>query len=83
MEWCWAPSLCVTLSFCKKYFKIYFIYLFFSVLGLCYCTGFSLVVASRSNSLAMVLRVPLAVASLVAKRWLLGTRDSVVVALGL
>ena len=75
-------SLCNSI-FKKFFFYIYFIYLFFSVLGLCYCTGFSLVVASGSHSPAMVLRLPLAVASLVAKHWLLGTRAPVVETPGL
>ena len=83
VEWCWAPSLCVTLSLKKIFFLIYFIYLFFSVLGLCYCMGFSLVVASGSHSPAMVLRFLFAVASLVAKHWLLGTRAPVVETPGL
>ena len=49
-------------------------YLFFTVLGLCYCAGFSLVVASRSNSLVAVHRLLMAVAS-VAEHVLQGFRS--------
>ena len=45
-------------------------YLFWAVLGLHCCTGFSLVAASMGYSLAEVLRLLIVVASLVAKHGL-------------
>ena len=45
-------------------FKI-FIYLFLAVPSLCFCAGFSLVVASRGYSLVAMRRLLIAVASLI------------------
>ena len=47
-----------------------FIYIFLAVLGLSYCVGFSLDVASGGYSLIVVLRLLIAVASLGAKHGL-------------
>jgi len=44
-----------------------FIYLFLAVLGLCCCTGFSLVAADGAYFLVVVSRLLIAVASLVAE----------------
>ena len=49
------------------------------MLGLCCCTGFSLVVASRGYFLGVLRRLLIAVASLVAEHGLQGTQASVVV----
>ena len=62
---------------------ILFIYLFLTVLDLCCCTGFSLVVASRGYPPAVVLALLIAVASLVAEHGLQGNGVSVVRACGL
>ena len=51
-------------------FFIYIIYLFLAVLGLCCCTGFSPVVASRVYSLVAAHRLLIVVASLVAEHGL-------------
>ena len=58
-------------------------YLFLAVLGLRCCTGFSLVVGSEGYSLAVVLRILVVVASLVAEHRLWSTQASVVGARGL
>ena len=47
--------------------KTLWFFLFLAVLGLCCCVGFSLVVASGAFSLAVVHRLLIAVASLVAQ----------------
>ena len=52
---------------CIHFFKNFIYFLFSVVLGLCCCTGFSLVAVSRGYSLAVVLRLLIAVASLVAE----------------
>ena len=52
-------------------------YLFLAVLGLRCCTGFSLVVGSEGYSLAVVLRILVVVASLVAEHRLWSTQASV------
>ena len=57
-----------------------FIYLFLTLLGLHCCTGFPLVVASGGSSLAVVCGLLIAVASLVAKHQLHGSRAPVAVA---
>ena len=62
---------------------ILFIYLFLTVLDLCCCTGFSLVVESRGYPPAVVLALLIAVASLVAEHGLQGSGASVVRARGL
>jgi len=54
-----------------------------AVLGLCGCTGFSLVVADGTSSLVEVRGLLIAVASLVAEHRLQGERASVVAAPGL
>ena len=59
-----------------------FIYLFLAVLGLHCCEGFSLVAASRGNSLTVSPRLPLEAASLAGHR-LSGAQASVVAAHGL
>ena len=51
-----------------------------AVLGLCCCAGFSLVEMSRGYSTDAMLRLLIAVVSLVAKHGLQGTLASVVVA---
>ena len=51
-----------------KLIFFYFIYLVLVVLGLCYCTGFSLIEASEGSSLAALCRLLIVVASLVAHR---------------
>ena len=60
----------------KQYYLIHFfdldaislfVYLFLAVLGVCGCTGFSLVVASRSYSLGAVHGLLIATASLLAE----------------
>ena len=56
----WAAS-----SFLADGGNLSFIPLFLAVLGLCCCTGFSLVVESEGYSLAVVVRLLSAVASLV------------------
>lgn len=44
-----------TLYWIPEFFlKFYLFYVFLAVLGLCFCTGLSLVVESRSHSLAAV-----------------------------
>ena len=53
------------------------------MLGLCGCTGFSLVVADGTSSLVEVRGLRIAVASLVAEHRLQGERASVVAAPGL
>ena len=60
---------------------ILFIYLFLTVLDLCCCMGFSLVVASKGCPPAVVLALLTAVASLVAEHGLQGTGASGVRAL--
>ena len=54
-----------------------------AVLGICCCSGFFLVAASRGYSLVAVCRLLFAVASLVASHRLKGAWASVVVAWGL
>ena len=49
------------------FFFLNFTYLFLAVLGLCYCTSFSLVAASRGYSLAVVCGLQVVVASLVGE----------------
>ena len=56
-----------------------FIYLFFPVLGLHRCSGFSLVVENGDHSLAVACELLLVVASL-GEAWALGPMVSVVVA---
>ena len=56
----WAAS-----SFLEDGGNLSFISLFLAVLSLCCCTGFSLVVESEGYSLAVVVRLLVAVASLV------------------
>ena len=53
----------------SKYFLQFYLfyYLLLAVLGLCSCAGFSLVVGSKSCSLAKVLGLLIAVASLIAE----------------
>ena len=51
---------------------VLFIYLFLAVLGLCCCMGFSLVVARGDYFLAVLCRLLIGVASLVAERGLQG-----------
>ena len=51
--------------------------------GLCCCERFSLVAASRSYSVAVVLRLVISVASLVVEQGLKGTQAAVVTASGL
>ena len=59
-----------------------FIHLFiFGCAGCSYCTGFSLVAASRGCSLVAMCRLLILVASLVSEHSLLGTQASVVAAL--
>ena len=53
------------LTFHSHFLK--FIYLFMAVLGLRFCTGFSLVVVSRDSSQVAVLRLLIVVASLVVE----------------
>ena len=48
-------------------FRFLFIYSFLAVLGLCGCTGFSLVAVSGGYSLVEVRELLIAVASLVAE----------------
>ena len=50
--------------------RITFLYLFLAVLGLCCCTEFSLVAASRGHSPAVMCRLVIAVASPVAEHGL-------------
>ena len=64
------------------FFLLYFS-LFFSVLGLPCCWGFSLVVASRGYSLVVLCRLLMAVASLVGEHRLQGAQASVVELSGL
>ena len=64
------------------FFNVYLFILFSAVLGLSYCTGFSLVVESRGYFL-IAMRLLIAVASLVAELGLQGARTSVAVAPGL
>ena len=53
-----------TLYWIPEFFlKFYLFYVFLAVLGLCFCTGLSLVVESRSHSLAAVRRLVIAVGS--------------------
>ena len=47
-------------------------FLFMAVLGLCHCTGFTPIAASGGYSLAVVLRLLFAVASLAAEHGLQG-----------
>ena len=56
--------VCASISALKIIFKIF--YLFLAVLGLHFCEGFSLAVASRGSSLVAVGRLLTVVASLVA-----------------
>ena len=65
------------------FYIILFTYLFLAVLGLCCCTGFSLVVASGGYSPVAVPGLLIVVASLVAEPGLSGSWASVVVAPGL
>ena len=51
------------------------IYYFGAVLGLCCCTAFSLISVRRHCSLVVLYGLLIAVASLVAERWLLGWAD--------
>ena len=62
---------------------LFFYNLFLAVLGLCCCMGFSLLSASSGYSLVMLLRLPIAVASLVAEHGLQGVQASVVTSHGL
>ena len=59
------------------------IYLFLVVLGLCCCTGFSLVVESKGSFLVVMWGPVLAVASLIVEHRLWSARASVAVAYGL
>ena len=60
-----------------------FIYLFWVVLGLHCCSGFSLVVEIRGYSLVVRYRLLIVVVSLVAEHRLWGSQASVLAALGL
>jgi len=53
-----------------KFLKNKFMYLFLAELGLCCCTGLSLVATSRGYSLVAVRRLLIAVASLVGEHQL-------------
>ena len=72
----WQGQLCVIWFIRKinadrlfyKLFFFYFIYLVLVVLGLCYCTGFSLVEASEGSPLAALCRRLIVLASLVEHR---------------
>ena len=65
------------------FYIILFTYLFLAVLGLCCCTGFSLVAASGGYSPVAVPGLLIVVASLVAEPGLSGSWASVVAAPGL
>ena len=68
------------------FFFYNFIYLFLALLGLCYCSGFSLVVVSRGYPLVVQLGLLSVVSSLVAQalyKHRLESTDSVGVAHGL
>ena len=57
-----------------------FIHSFLTVLGLCCCSGFSLVAVNRDYSLIVVLRLLTAVTSLVKEHWALGCAEASVIA---
>ena len=67
-----GESLLYNLLNILNFFFNNFIYLFWSVLGLHCCTGFSLVVASRCYSLATVRMLLIEMASLLMEHRLLG-----------
>ena len=76
-------SVIILLLLVFQYFKNnFFIYLFLAVLAFHCSTCFSLVAASGDYSLVALLKLLIAVVSLVAEHGLLGFWGSVVMALG-
>ena len=77
-NWAWKPED-EDFYFFKEYSwlitdpaKAVYFFLFMAVLGLCHCTGFAPIAASGGYSLAVVLRLLFAVASLAAEHGLQG-----------